>query len=67
MAPLNLIDEGWSASEIANRFGLSGEAASIRLQEFEKHLGKPRPLPKSAIDYLKEAAERGYKPRTDLS
>jgi hypothetical protein len=67
MAPLNLIEEGWSASDIANRFGLSGEAATIRLQEYEKYMGKPRSLPKSAIEYLKEAARHGYKPRTELS
>lgn len=46
------------ASDIANRFGLSRQAAEIRLEQLQRLYRRankiPRPLPKSIVDFLQK-------------
>ena len=70
LAPRHLIKETGTAEEIAQRFGLSYQAAAIRKGEVEamnrRARGQTRALPDVVVDYLKEAQRRGLKLRTDL-
>jgi Zn-dependent peptidase ImmA (M78 family) len=56
MAPFNLIDPSWNAHDIALKFGMSLQAAEIRLTQFQEHTrkksGRPRPLQKNFDDLL---------------
>jgi len=51
-------------------FGLSAEAALYRYEEVarirRRRKGELRPLPRSIVDYLREAQRRGQIVRTDL-
>jgi len=62
---------GMSADEIAARFGLSREAAKLRLAEFERlyrrQRGTPRLLPPGIIDFLAEQKRKGFKVATTLA
>ena len=56
MAPFNLIDPTWTAHDIALKFGMSLQAAEIRLTQFQEYTrkksGGPRPLQKNFDDLL---------------
>jgi IrrE N-terminal-like domain len=71
LAPFDKADfkPGMTANDIQERFGLSLQAATRRLVEFErmfrrKH-GIPRQLPAGIIDFLSEQKRKGY-PVTSL-
>jgi hypothetical protein len=53
-----------TAEEIADRFDISVRAAKIRLEELERMQrrkeGTTRPLPKSIIDFLRDAKRKGH-------
>jgi Zn-dependent peptidase ImmA (M78 family) len=63
LAPAYLIGDGESADSIAERFGLSTQAAVIRHDEVERMRRRAsrrgRELPGVVIDYLREAQRRG--------
>jgi hypothetical protein len=71
LAPNDLLSASDTVEEIADRFGLSFEAAMIRKGEFaalqRRASGKRRELPSVVVDYLKDAQSRGAKLRTDLN
>ena len=70
LAPSDLLSAIDTVEEIADRFGLSFEAAMIRKGEFDafqrRASGQRRELPSVVVDYLKDAQRRGVKLRTDL-
>ena len=70
LAPSDLLSAIDTVEEIADRFGLSFEAAMIRKGEFDafqrRASGQRRELPSVVVDYLKDAQKRGVKLRTDL-
>ena len=70
LAPSDLLSAIDTVEEIADRFGLSVEAAMIRKGEFDafqrRASGQRRELPSIVVDYLKDAQRRGVKLRTDL-
>jgi Zn-dependent peptidase ImmA (M78 family) len=70
LAPNYLLSATDTVEEIADRFGLSFEAAMIRKGEFDalqrRASGQRRELPSVVIDYLKDAQKRGVRLRTDL-
>ncbi|ANY83402.1 hypothetical protein BB934_34505 (plasmid) [Microvirga ossetica] len=70
LAPNYLLSATDTVEEIADRFGLSVEAAMIRKGEFDafqrRASGQRRELPSIVVDYLKDAQRRGVKLRTDL-
>ena len=70
LAPSDLLSAIDTVEEIADRFGLSVEAAMIRKGEFDafqrRASGQRRELPSAAVNYLKDAQRRGVKLRTDL-
>jgi hypothetical protein len=70
LAPNDLLGATDTVEEIADRFGLSFEAAMIRKGEFDafqrRASGQRRKLPSVVVDYLKDAQKRGVRLRTDL-
>ena len=70
LAPSDLLSAIDTVEEIADRFGLSVEAAMIRKGEFDafqrRASGQRRELPSVVVDYLKDAQKRGVRLRTDL-
>ena len=70
LAPSDLLSAIDTVEEIADRFGLSVEAAMIRKGEFDafqrRASGQRRELPSVVVDYLKDAQRRGVRLRTDL-
>jgi hypothetical protein len=70
LAPNYLLSATDTVEEIADRFGLSLEAAMIRKGEFDafqrRASGKRRELPPIVVNYLKDAQKRGVRLRTDL-
>jgi hypothetical protein len=70
LAPNDLLSASDTIDDIADRFGLSFEAAMIRKGEFDafqrRISGKRRELPSVVVDYLKDAQKRGVRLRTDL-
>ena len=70
LAPSDLLSTIDTVEEIADRFGLSFEAAMIRKGEFDafqrRASGQRRELPSVVVDYLKDAQRRGVRLRTDL-
>ena len=70
LAPNYLLSSIDTVEEIADRFGLSFEAAMIRKGEFDafqrRASGQRRELPSVVVDYLKDAQRRGVRLRTDL-
>ena len=63
LAPSDLLSAIDTVEEIADRFGLSFEAAMIRKGEFDafqrRASGQRRELPSVVVDYLKDAQKRG--------
>jgi Zn-dependent peptidase ImmA (M78 family) len=70
MAPEHLVPEPVDVDVLIDRFGFSAEAAAIRKDEIEairrRRRGKKRPLPRSVVDFLREAKRRGVDVRTEL-
>jgi Zn-dependent peptidase ImmA (M78 family) len=70
LAPAHLIRQDDTPETIAERFGISAEAACIRHAEVramsERASRRERPLPSVVVDYLREARRRGFEIRTDL-
>ncbi|SDH50498.1 protein of unknown function [Bradyrhizobium sp. Rc2d] len=70
LAPEHLIPEDASIEDIMSMFGLSRQAAALRMDEVEEIRRRRRrggrPLPQSIIDFLREAKRRGHPVRTDL-
>jgi Zn-dependent peptidase ImmA (M78 family) len=72
LVPQHLVDDPLSATseQIADKFQVSLECASIRKLELERQYRRQhkmkRPLPDEVIEILKEAERRGYKPKTEL-
>ncbi|WP_201842885.1 ImmA/IrrE family metallo-endopeptidase [Microvirga zambiensis] len=62
LAPNDLLSATDTVEEIADRFGLSFEAAMIRKGEFDafrrRASGRRRELPSVVVDYLKDAQKR---------
>lgn len=70
LAPNYLLSAADTVEDIAERFGLSLEAAMIRKGEFDafqrRASGKRRELPPIVVNYLKDAQKRGVRLQTDL-
>lgn len=70
LAPADFIREDDTAEDIAERFGLSAQAAEIRKSEVEamrrRAAGHSRDLPSAVLDFLREAQRRGLSVRTKL-
>lgn len=70
LAPAELISADDTAEVIAERFGLSLQAAEIRrceVGEMRLREGRQqRQLPANVVDYLREAKRRGFETRTKL-
>jgi hypothetical protein len=70
LAPNYLLGATDPVEDIADRFGLSFEAAMIRKGEFDafqrRASGKRRELPPTVVNYLKDVQKRGVRLRTDL-
>jgi hypothetical protein len=54
MAPRHLIREGWAAREVASYFGMSLEAARIRIEEIRGPARPARKLPDSVAELLRD-------------
>lgn len=70
LAPNYLLSATDTVEDIADRFGLSFEAAMIRKGEFDafqrRASGQRRELPTTVVNYLKDAQKRGVRLRTEL-
>jgi hypothetical protein len=70
LAPTNMIPTSCAPAEIAEKFGLSAEAAAIRAEEVaddrRRSEGRQRQLPSVVVDFLNEARQRGVTVRTEL-
>jgi Zn-dependent peptidase ImmA (M78 family) len=70
LAPNYLLSATDTVEDIAERFGLSFEAAMIRKGEFDafrrRASGQRRELPPIVVNFLKDAQRRGVKLQTDL-
>lgn len=54
-----------TAEELADRFDINISVARIRLQEMERKKrraqGIKRPIPKSVVEFLQNAKDKGYR------
>lgn len=72
LVPQHLVEDPLNATseQIADKFQVSLECASIRKPELEREYRRQhkmrRPLPDEVVEILKEAERRGYKPKTEL-
>lgn len=70
LAPAELIKDNDTVQEIAARFGISTQAAEIRLSEVKdmrrRAAGHTRDLPPTVIDFLSKAQRRGAIIKTKL-
>ncbi|RUX29173.1 ImmA/IrrE family metallo-endopeptidase [Mesorhizobium sp. M7A.F.Ca.US.011.01.1.1] len=71
LVPTKLAWDEKSPEEISDRFQVSLRAAEIAFERVQaarrKAMGQKRRLPDSVIDFLKEAREKGYRVKSDIS
>ena len=66
LAPAHLAKDCKNAAEISARFGISRQAAEIRIQELNLGHKTGRSLPQSVLEFLSHARDRGYHISSDL-